>query len=241
MGIIKDIVGQRFGKLIVVEFIEIKKNKSYWKCKCDCGNVVITQKGSLTAKRTKGGNYGCKKCCRGESLVGQRFGRLVVEKFLGSKTHSSLWLCKCDCGNLKEKRKADLGGLSSCGCYIKERCSTLSKKSRGKDPILVCLNSILRYYLRNASRRGINFDLKSTDFYTLIKQNCYYCDSAPSNKQTYLNTVFFYNGIDRLNNSYGYELNNSVPCCKICNIAKSNLTKVEFFDWIKRVKNKWNI
>ena len=34
-----------------------------------------------------------------KSLVGQRFGKLVVEKYEGTdKFRNSLWFCKCDCG-----------------------------------------------------------------------------------------------------------------------------------------------
>lgn len=35
---IKDILGQRFGKLVAVEFVGTKGRKAVWKFKCDCGN-----------------------------------------------------------------------------------------------------------------------------------------------------------------------------------------------------------
>lgn len=34
---IKDLTGQRFGKLVVLGLDRIQENKSYWKVKCDCG------------------------------------------------------------------------------------------------------------------------------------------------------------------------------------------------------------
>lgn len=35
---IADLIGQRFGRLTVVSFIEVgKANQAYWLCKCDCG------------------------------------------------------------------------------------------------------------------------------------------------------------------------------------------------------------
>lgn len=33
-----DLTGQKFNRLLVIEFFERKNNKTYWRCKCDCGN-----------------------------------------------------------------------------------------------------------------------------------------------------------------------------------------------------------
>lgn len=38
MRIRKDLTGLRYGKLVVVEYLETKNRNTYWKCKCDCGN-----------------------------------------------------------------------------------------------------------------------------------------------------------------------------------------------------------
>ena len=42
-------------------------------------------------------------------------------------------------------------------------------------------------------------------------------------------------GKERIDSSVGYEPNNVVSCCKICNHAKSNLTKDDFINWAIRV------
>lgn len=43
MGKIKDLTGQRFGRLVVKELLGVKEKRgSYWKCQCDCGNEIIT-------------------------------------------------------------------------------------------------------------------------------------------------------------------------------------------------------
>lgn len=64
-------------------------------------------------------------------ITGQRFGRLVVLRRLGSaKYGESTWLCRCDCS----KNKVILGhslrqGLTkSCGCLQRERASQTKKK-----------------------------------------------------------------------------------------------------------------
>ena len=54
-------------------------------------------------------------------MTGQRFGRLTVKKYLGSKK----WVCICDCGNTTITR-GDLlreGISKSCGCYRREKSS----------------------------------------------------------------------------------------------------------------------
>ena len=34
----KNLLNKRFGKLVVIEPAPSKSGKTYWKCKCDCGN-----------------------------------------------------------------------------------------------------------------------------------------------------------------------------------------------------------
>lgn len=50
----KNLVGQKFGKLTVVELLEKsnKFNRRMYKCKCDCGNEVIVPSSSLTTYHT---------------------------------------------------------------------------------------------------------------------------------------------------------------------------------------------
>ena len=44
---VKDLTGMRFGKLTVVSFAKREKGKTYWNCKCDCGNECIASSCSL--------------------------------------------------------------------------------------------------------------------------------------------------------------------------------------------------
>lgn len=50
-----------------------------------------------------------------------------------------------------------------------------------------------------------------------------------------VNGEYHYNGIDRKNNSKGYTLENAVPCCGQCNIAKASFTEHEFISWVRMV------
>lgn len=52
------------------------------------------------------------------------------------------------------------------------------------------------------------------------------------------NGHFYFNGIDRVDNFKGYTLENSVPCCTICNRAKSNMLYDDFMSYIQRFKSR---
>ena len=80
-----------------------------------------------------------------------------------------------------------------------------------------------------AKFRKISFSLTLEDCKNLWKQNCFYC------KMIAMNTKMGYS-IDRIDNDKGYVSNNVVPCCSICNRAKSNLSINEFLEWIKMLK-----
>ncbi len=52
---------------------------------------------------------------------GERFGRLVAQKFLGVTKHGcAVYLCMCDCGRLVSRRRSDLRKGRSTSCEIGE-------------------------------------------------------------------------------------------------------------------------
>lgn len=53
------------------------------------------------------------------NLKGQKFGRLtVIQRIKKRSSNHIIWLCRCECGNLKEVIGYNLttGGTKSCGC-----------------------------------------------------------------------------------------------------------------------------
>lgn len=75
-----------------------------------------------------------------------------------------------------------------------------------------------------AVTRGYNFDLTFDEFLTFWNKPCYYCHNK-------INGV----GIDRLDNTKGYNLDNCVPCCIICNRAKNTLSVSDFISHCKKI------
>lgn len=93
--------------------------------------------------------------------------------------------------------------------------------------------------------KGLYCDLSLNDFSNLIQKNCHYCNAEPSNtfnyKQKHFSFTLKYNGLDRINSSKGYIYGNVVSCCKKCNIAKSDLSYLDFLNLIKRIYKNLNL
>lgn len=82
----------------------------------------------------------------------------------------------------------------------------------------------LIYKNYHAKKRGLVFELTVNQFDELTKQPCFYCGG-------YCNSNY-HTGLDRVDNSRGYVLDNLVPCCQMCNRAKHTRTQTEFKEWV---------
>lgn len=115
MGLI-DITGQRFGKLVALEYV----GKERWRTICDCGNEYVVYERSLRNGLTT--HCGCSKSKRlgkpKQDLTGQKYGRLTFVSYAGK----SKWVVRCDCGTIKTMKSYDVlkGLVISCGCYHHE-------------------------------------------------------------------------------------------------------------------------
>lgn len=117
---LKDLTGQRFGKLVVLGR-DIKQKK--WKCQCDCGNIKYVSTVCLSNGSTK--SCGCLSSFEGRvdfeqyNLIGKQFGYLtVLEKVpCPDTTGKAYYKCKCTCGNETIAQAGALrsGLRGSCG------------------------------------------------------------------------------------------------------------------------------
>lgn len=133
------VIGQKFGKLTVLEEFLLPqsngKNQRFCKCQCDCGNIVEVSVSHLRSGHSQ--SCGClqKEKASENSVIreeGNRYGKLTVIKEYGRDSYGRvLWLCLCDCGNEKIALGKSLraGLCNSCGCL----------KSRGEERTLRAL------------------------------------------------------------------------------------------------------
>jgi hypothetical protein len=118
-----DLSGQNFGRWVVIER-DATKDRTYWICKCECGETKSVDSASLKS----GKSISC-GCYRGElnkirgykDLRGKSFGKLVAKSFV-RKWGFPFWNCSCSCGNERTVPQSHLlnGKVTSCE---KGRCS----------------------------------------------------------------------------------------------------------------------
>lgn len=143
-------------------------------------------------------------------------------------------LAECVCGNKKEVtgRSIRNGNSKNCGCRKGE-------KMRGKQKIPgtdSALRACYSQYRASARQKYLDFNLDINQFKEITSKNCYYCGVEPKNRAERHKYIYYYNGIDRVDNDKGYILDNIVPCCSRCNTHKGGITMniikkiLEFFN-----------
>lgn len=166
--------------------------------------------------------------------IGQRFGKLVVKEQIDNHKAHRRYLCICDCGKESKITTGNLmRGTKSCGCLIKERVSKANRGEYGKASV----NHVYKAYRNSANRRELLFNLTIDEFFNISQQKCKYCNRDPFKiyKRKISYGDFTYNGIDRVDNSEGYFIDNCVPCCFPCNKMKGTLELEEFLIQINRI------
>ena len=83
-------------------------------------------------------------------------------------------------------------------------------------------------YRSGAKFRHIEFDLSFKQFMIFWCKSCYYCG-------TEINGI----GLDRKDSKDGYNMDNIVPCCRQCNMAKTIQTPEQFISMCLKVAKKF--
>jgi hypothetical protein len=141
--------------------------------------------------------------------------------------------CRCVCGNIVDATVESLlsGKVKGCGCN--------TWRVKLNPPGMVSYRKSYRTYTKNAQKCGREFSLILEEFIHIIIQDCFYCDGKPKLFNAYFNSEgelhehyknkdsvsvnsanVYTNGVDRIDNSRGYLLDNCVPCCWDCNQMK---------------------
>lgn len=241
-----NLIGNRYGNLVVVERTYRTRNKSsrkdiLWRCLCDCGKEAYIRGFCLRDGMTK--SCGCRRLAllkqhRKEDLIGLKFYRLLVVERLSIRNKSGrvnncVFRCLCDCGNARIVQGSHLrsGSTKSCGCLKREMLPSTK--------YLAGSHFVLKTYKKSAISRKLEWTISDEEAAICFHSNCYYCGIRPSSVITppdrTVSVDYAYNGIDRLDSSKGYIAGNVVACCTRCNYSKRNYSVAEFLDMARAV------
>ena len=207
VGRAENLAGQCFGKWLVLYRTEnSNSNKTRWVCQCSCEKGTIKPVETKTLKSKTSTNCGCERL----KTISEKSDKLIHKR----NEQGEIILKRCSrCKewlSLNEfwKNKTCKDGY----CNECKNCQNTAKENR------------YNLYKKNAKSRNLIFEIKKEEFYNLTQQPCVYCGSLEN-----------YNGLDRLNSSIGYTIENVVPCCSICNKMKLDYSKEFFLEHIKKI------
>lgn len=113
----ENLIGQRFGKLVVKELLPSSTSgHRRWSCLCDCGNMHVVTTGNL-----KNGHTISCGCVKSPDLTGKVFGKLTVlgrtkEKHKRGNTLYTVWKCRCECGEIVYRISSSLNNSKERMC-----------------------------------------------------------------------------------------------------------------------------
>ena len=180
--------------------------------------------------------------------IGERIGLLTAIDYLGPvkvtsggrtyTRHSFKFLC--DCGNVVEREYSLIKapkGAKSCGC--------LQSSSKMLPEGEASRRAMFRQYAASAQARGIGFNLSYEEFGVITQMECAYCGRGPFRQMTVKKhsakgrqretSPYACSGVDRIDNSIGYTIENSTACCSDCNFMKGTKDVEQFLDAIERI------
>lgn len=169
------------------------------------------------------------------NLTGVRSGKIVVTGFSHKNKHGRrMWHVRCDCGKeyVASGDSIVYKQHQSCGCARAVLTGEVYAQRR-----------VFSGYKNSARKRGKSFELTFDEFLVITARPCYYCTDPPSNTLTVTRVhsgehSFTYSGIDRIDSSMGYTMDNVVPCCILCNQAKNDLTHKQFVAHIHKIARR---
>lgn len=239
-----NLIGQRFGRLTVIDDAPNKGRRTQWKCMCDCGNEYIGLTDSLRSGKLQ--SCGCLRAKTArengltqlDNLAGKKFGKLTVIKYIGSNRNRSAWECECSCGNsvIVNQMELQRGDTLSCGCL---------RSSFGEQSIEAILRKYQITYIKEYSFQDLvsekNVPLRF-DF-AVFEDNNLKCLIEYDGEQHYLNktdkvwsdTLAARQQRDKIKNNYC--LIHNIPLYRIPYWEKNNISLDLIFSETNLVKN----
>lgn len=128
-------------------------------------------------------------------------------------------------------KQGESDGLYKCSTH---RCMTMISKEKYCDSCIskkeeerkTNIELHFNNYKKNAIRRNLCFTIDFDTFSRIVQSPCFYCNVFKDTEVI---------GIDRIDNSHGYENDNIVSCCQTCNFMKGELSFDDFKKHIEQI------
>jgi hypothetical protein len=207
-----DLTGQRFGRLLVLyqandHITPSGRHRVTWHCLCDCGNEIDVISASLRSGVTQ--SCGC--LCRDQN----------------SKLDESLREYDQQ-GNIIKRVCQCCKRMLSVDEYYKNSHTADGYSGVCKYCYSHSLQGRYNVYRKGAKARNLDFNLTRDEFDLITSQPCHYCGEY---SEKYFDKE--YSGVDRVDSSLGYSVDNVVPCCDMCNRMKLDYN---IDVWINKMK-----
>lgn len=173
MGKFKNLAGQKFGRLTAV-LPEMKKDRVYWVCKCDCGNSTLVSASNLTTGQVR--SCGCLKR---EFASAVASARNKTHGMFGSRLYKIWSGMVCRCENAKHPYYERYGG----------RGIRICDEWRNDN------SSFFEWALENGYRDGLTIDRISNDG-DYEPGNCRFVSVKQQQLNKSSNTIVSVGGLD---------------------------------------------
>lgn len=193
-----------------------------------------------------------KKWCA-ENFQGQTFNQLTVlgpSETQSERSTKRKWLdvmCRCACGTVKSRPLQEVvkGNVKSCGCLSGQAVAKLKLDSQpamsaaprrrpatqapAQPKVNVRPLMKLRYddFTKKSRSRGMVNTLTFDQWMELVTAPCWYTGRPPERRQTSRGEITCH-GLDRLDNTKGYTLDNVITSCSEVNVIRGNIKQATF-------------
>lgn len=162
-------------------------------------------------------------------ITGQRFNCLVAKNLVRINLgRNAVWNFVCDCG------KETIGLASHAKNNLKKSCGCRRRMDNNR----AAINRAMSNYVLRSKKHNRDFSLSYEQFIEITQKNCTYCNIKPCQKAKSRTGEYIYTGLDRKDNNIGYTIENTLPCCWICNSVKGEYMTVEDMQFFMSFKMK---
>jgi hypothetical protein len=239
MQTMENMIGQKFGRLLVVNGPIRKLHRICFECICDCGNKVISISHNLRHGRTK--SCGCllKEIRANANLIAvrKRFSCRICGTTNPDRFYDRM---KTICAKCKVKLRTE---QIKNDPILKAKRSEWSKRNQQKSPETFIKRSLGRVkrdtdrYKQNDIRKDWDIDIKYVlDLWKLQQGKCKITGIQMTHQYNSLRSI----SIDRIDSNKGHIHGNIQLICKALNLAKGRHDNNELIEFIRLIRTNQN-